>query len=122
MPATGPASALALGKAGAQVLLHYGRAASEADTVINQIKSDGGHTPLQPTLRQQRGRRNSRSTCVASLRIGSMYWSLMQEFEARPHREQAAGAYGGNPARLRVLKRRFYPDGVFASAIPLPEG
>jgi NAD(P)-dependent dehydrogenase (short-subunit alcohol dehydrogenase family) len=31
-----------LGKAGAQVLLHYGRAASEADTVINQIKSDGG--------------------------------------------------------------------------------
>jgi NAD(P)-dependent dehydrogenase (short-subunit alcohol dehydrogenase family) len=33
---------LALGKAGAQVLVHYGRAASEADTVINQIKSDGG--------------------------------------------------------------------------------
>jgi NAD(P)-dependent dehydrogenase (short-subunit alcohol dehydrogenase family) len=24
------------------VLVHYGRAASEADTVINQIKSDGG--------------------------------------------------------------------------------
>jgi len=37
-------------------------------------------------------------------------------------REQAAGAYGGNAARLRVLKRRFDPDGVFASAIPLPEG
>jgi FAD/FMN-containing dehydrogenase len=37
-------------------------------------------------------------------------------------REQAAGAYGGNAARLRVLKSRFDPDGVFASAIPLPEG
>jgi len=36
--------------------------------------------------------------------------------------EQAAAAYGGNAARLRVLKRRFDPDGVFASAIPLPEG
>jgi FAD/FMN-containing dehydrogenase len=36
-------------------------------------------------------------------------------------REQAAEAYGGNAARLRVLKRRFDPDSVFASAIPLPE-
>jgi FAD/FMN-containing dehydrogenase len=35
-------------------------------------------------------------------------------------REQAADAYGGNAARLRLLKRRFDPDGVFASAIPLP--
>jgi len=37
-------------------------------------------------------------------------------------RQQAAGAYGGNAARLRVLKRRFDPDGVFASAAPLPQG
>jgi FAD/FMN-containing dehydrogenase len=37
-------------------------------------------------------------------------------------REQAAEAYGGNAARLRVLKRRFDPDVVFTSAIPLPEG
>jgi len=36
-------------------------------------------------------------------------------------REQARAAYGGNAARLSVLKRRFDPDGVFASAIPLPE-
>ena len=37
-------------------------------------------------------------------------------------REQVAEAYGGNAGRLRVLKRRFDPDGVFASAIPLPQG
>ncbi|MBV9532594.1 MAG: FAD-binding oxidoreductase [Bradyrhizobium sp.] len=37
-------------------------------------------------------------------------------------REQAAAAYGDNAARLRALKRRFDPDGIFASAIPLPEG
>jgi FAD/FMN-containing dehydrogenase len=37
-------------------------------------------------------------------------------------REQAAEAYGANAARLRVLKRRFDPNGVFTSAIPLPEG
>jgi 3-oxoacyl-[acyl-carrier protein] reductase len=38
----GRASALALGKAGAQVLVHYGRAASEADAVVNQIRINGG--------------------------------------------------------------------------------
>lgn len=37
-------------------------------------------------------------------------------------REQAADAYGGNAARLLAAKRRFDPDGVFASAIPLPGG
>ncbi len=36
-------------------------------------------------------------------------------------REQAAHAYGGNGARLKTLKRRYDPDGVFTSAIPLPE-
>lgn len=35
-------------------------------------------------------------------------------------REQAAGAYGDNGARLLAVKRRFDPDGMFASAIPLP--
>jgi hypothetical protein len=36
-------------------------------------------------------------------------------------REQAKDAYGDNGARLRFLKRRFDPDGEFASAIPLPD-
>jgi FAD/FMN-containing dehydrogenase len=36
-------------------------------------------------------------------------------------REQTKDAYGSNGARLRSLKRRFDPDGVFASAIPLPD-
>jgi FAD/FMN-containing dehydrogenase len=35
--------------------------------------------------------------------------------------EQVRHAYGGNGQRLRALKHRFDPDGVFASAIPLPD-
>ena len=39
-----------------------------------------------------------------------------------PHdHEQAGDAYGSNCTRLRALKRRFDQDGVFASAIPLPD-
>jgi FAD/FMN-containing dehydrogenase len=39
-----------------------------------------------------------------------------------PHsREQVRDAYGRNGARLTALKHRFDPDGVFASAIPLPD-
>ncbi len=34
--------------------------------------------------------------------------------------EQIAQAYGANAERLRELKQRFDPDGVFSSAIPLP--
>ena len=35
-------------------------------------------------------------------------------------REQVSNAYGPNGMRLRALKSRLDPDGVFASAIPLP--
>jgi FAD/FMN-containing dehydrogenase len=42
-------------------------------------------------------------------------------FLAPRDREQSKNAYGGNGDQLRSLKRRFDPDGVFASAIPLPD-
>jgi 3-oxoacyl-[acyl-carrier protein] reductase len=38
----GRASALALAAAGAQVLVHYGRGAKEADGVVAEIRKDGG--------------------------------------------------------------------------------
>ena len=38
----GRASALALGKLGAQVLIHYGRGKAEAETVANEIRAAGG--------------------------------------------------------------------------------
>jgi len=38
----GRAAALALGKAGAQVVVHYGSAAKDAETVVGQIRQSGG--------------------------------------------------------------------------------
>src|SRR5437879_6619120 len=38
----GPASAAALAAAGAQVLVHYGRGAKEADGVVSEIRKAGG--------------------------------------------------------------------------------
>jgi 3-oxoacyl-[acyl-carrier protein] reductase len=38
----GRASALALAAAGAQVLVHYGRGAKEADAVVEEIRKGGG--------------------------------------------------------------------------------
>ena len=37
----GRATAIALGKAGAQVLVHYGRAAKEAEAVVAQLREAG---------------------------------------------------------------------------------
>jgi 3-oxoacyl-[acyl-carrier protein] reductase len=42
----GRAAALALGKAGAQVLVHYGRAAKEAEEVAAQIRAAGGRADV----------------------------------------------------------------------------
>jgi 3-oxoacyl-[acyl-carrier protein] reductase len=42
----GRAAALALGKAGAQVLVHYGRAAKEAGEVAEQIRAVGGRADV----------------------------------------------------------------------------
>ena len=38
----GRAGALALGRAGARVLVHYGRSAADAEIVANEIRSAGG--------------------------------------------------------------------------------
>ena len=38
----GRATALALAKAGAQVLVHYGRGAAEAEAVVREIRDAGG--------------------------------------------------------------------------------
>ncbi|MGH6881626.1 MAG: FAD-binding oxidoreductase, partial [Hypericibacter sp.] len=42
-------------------------------------------------------------------------------FLTAENREQLAAAYGANGSRLRELKRRYDPDDVFSSAIPIPE-
>src|SRR5580704_17732056 len=39
----GRATALALANAGARVIVHYGRAAAEADALVSEIRSAGGH-------------------------------------------------------------------------------
>src|SRR4030081_1151 len=45
----GRASALALAAAGAQVLVHYGRAAKEADSVVAEIRKAGGRADAVAT-------------------------------------------------------------------------
>ena len=42
----GRASALALAAAGAQVLVHYGRGAKEADGVVAEIRKGGGRADM----------------------------------------------------------------------------
>ncbi len=42
----GRASALALGRQGAEVLVHYGAAAAEAETVAEAILAEGGHADV----------------------------------------------------------------------------
>jgi FAD/FMN-containing dehydrogenase len=54
---------------------------------------------------------------LAPFALPGGYANLLAPYD----REQARDAYGSNSARLRSLKRRFDPGGVFASAIPLPD-
>jgi NAD(P)-dependent dehydrogenase (short-subunit alcohol dehydrogenase family) len=49
----GRASALALAAAGAQVLVHYGRGAKEADDVVAEIRKSRDY---QPTIRREQFR------------------------------------------------------------------
>ena len=52
----GRATALALANAGARVIVHYGRAAAEADTLVAEIRAAGGHAnALQADLSAAEG-------------------------------------------------------------------
>jgi len=55
----GRASALALATAGAQVLVHYSRGASEAEAVVAEIRKAGGRADAVGRERQLRRRENS---------------------------------------------------------------
>ena len=52
----GRATALALANAGARVIVHYGRAAAEADALVSEIRAAGGHADaLQADLSAPEG-------------------------------------------------------------------
>ena len=55
-------------------------------------------------------------TSLAPLSLPGGYANLL----APNAHEQIDGAYGANGRRLREIKRRFDPDNLFSSAIPLP--
>jgi NAD(P)-dependent dehydrogenase (short-subunit alcohol dehydrogenase family) len=65
----GRASALALAAAGAQVLVHYGRGAKKADTVVAEIRKGGGRADAIAIVHSGRGaflRAKSGWCCKAS--------------------------------------------------------
>jgi FAD/FMN-containing dehydrogenase len=56
------------------------------------------------------------SSAIAPLALPGGY----PNFLTPDNREQLGSAYGGNASRLRDLKRRYDPENVFSSTIPLP--
>src|SRR5580693_7834362 len=55
----GRATAIALGKAGAHVLAHYGRSAQEAEALVAEIRADGGRADaVSADLATQEGATN----------------------------------------------------------------
>jgi NAD(P)-dependent dehydrogenase (short-subunit alcohol dehydrogenase family) len=68
------AAALALVKADAQVLVHYGRDATEAQAVVKQIRAAGGRAGRSaPTSRLPAARMSLLSRSVRSSATGSIY-------------------------------------------------
>jgi NAD(P)-dependent dehydrogenase (short-subunit alcohol dehydrogenase family) len=75
----GRASALALAAAGAQVLVHYGRGAKEADGVVAEIRKAGGRADAKRRILPPRTAPASLLGWSAALsEIASTSLSLMQ--------------------------------------------
>src|SRR5262249_1005605 len=78
------------------------------------------HVDRSERLEERRPRQWARATLRAfdAMALPGGYPNLLGLDDA--HR--AAGSYGGNAERLIAAKRRYDPDNVFRSAIPLPVG
>jgi NAD(P)-dependent dehydrogenase (short-subunit alcohol dehydrogenase family) len=59
----GRATVIALGKAGAHVVVHYGRAAKEAEAVVAEVRESGGRASAQSH------RASSQRTCLSLRRL-----------------------------------------------------
>ena len=71
---------------------------------------------MKPTRHRQWAERLSLALALTPAAVPGGYPNLLG-----PHqRDRAALAYGYKIARLQRAKQRFDPDGVFASATPLP--
>ena len=86
----GRASALALAADGAQVLVHYGRGANEADAVVAEIrKTDGRADAVAVDLAASDGASKLARQVRASSEIASTFWSPMQgSRKLRPSRKR----------------------------------
>ncbi len=70
----GRAIALALAEAGAHVLVHYGRSAQEAESVVAAIQAKGGRAnAIAADLALRMERRCSPNRCAPSLEIDWMF-------------------------------------------------
>jgi hypothetical protein len=75
----GRASALALAAAGAQVLVHYGRGANEADDVVGEIRKAGGRgDAVGADLERADGPHRLASSRAMLLATGSISLSLVR--------------------------------------------
>ena len=81
----GRASALALAAAGAQVLVHYGRGATEADGIVAEIRKAGGRgDAVAADLAAADGPPNLRDSLALSSAIASIFLSQVRGSRSQP--------------------------------------